>query len=190
MEYDEVLSELSDKNMRGEKIFSVLKIISETSGKTAEVFRKFFKDDRGQATAGPTAKQRYYNLISHLKHDNLIAEDRKKRDTLKLTNKGWGKLLKFQKASFYHYPDPDKYERISGDPVIIISFDVREKMRSKRRWLRDVLKNLGLRKIQQSVWLGKGRVPKEFLEDIRKMNLVEAVEIFEVSRAGSLRHVL
>ena len=52
------------------------------------------------------------------------------------------------------------------------------------------LKNIGLRLIQQSVWMGKVKIPKEFLDDIRELHLANFVEIFEITKSGSLNQVI
>jgi hypothetical protein len=55
--------------------------------------------------------------------------------------------------------------------------------------MRSALKNLGFRMIQKSVWVGKVTLPEDFLSDLRQLNLISCVEIFEVNKAGSLRHI-
>ena len=59
------------------------------------------------------------------------------------------------------------YEKFPSKEVVIFSFDIPEKERVKRAWVRGVLKNLGFTMIQQSVWLGKGPLPKQFTERLQ-----------------------
>ncbi|MDP3881002.1 MAG: hypothetical protein Q8Q32_02380 [bacterium] len=126
--------------------------------------------------------QNYWTLISRLKRDGLIAE---KNGKILRTIKGRLKLEELRKGSLV-MPDVRGYKRPSGSLLVIFSFDVPEKHRVKRGWLRSALINLGFKKVQQSVFVGKGPLPKEFVDDIGKMDLSEAVEIFEVSRKGTL----
>jgi len=44
--------------------------------------------------------------------------------------------------------------------------------------------------IQKSVWVGKIALPEEFLRDLHRLQLISYVEIFEVTRAGSLKHIV
>ena len=81
------------------------------------------------------------------------------------------------------------YEKESSERVTIVIFDIPEKERRKRDWLRAVLKNLGLKMIQKSVWIGKVKIPEALIKDLKRLNLIECVEIFEVSRTGSLEHI-
>src|SRR3990167_838001 len=74
--------------------------------------------------------------------------------------------------------------------LIIVIFDIPERERRKRAWLRLALKNIGLKLIQRSVWMGKVKIPKEFLDDIRELHLVNFVEIFEITKSGSLNQVI
>ena len=77
-----------------------------------------------------------------------------------------------------------KFEKINAKDI-----DIPESERKKRAWLRSALKNLNFKMIQQSVWIGKVRIPEEFLRDLRNMHLTEYVEIFEISKAGSLQQI-
>jgi hypothetical protein len=44
--------------------------------------------------------------------------------------------------------------------------------------------------VQKSVWVGKTKIPQDFLDDLFKLKLVDFVEIFEISRTGSLKHLI
>ena len=44
--------------------------------------------------------------------------------------------------------------------------------------------------IQKSVWIGKVKIPKEFLDDLFKLRLIDYIEIFEISKAGSLKNLI
>lgn len=81
------------------------------------------------------------------------------------------------------------YQKEKSDKLIIIAFDVPETERKKREWLRAVIKNLGFKMVQRSVWIGKIKIPKEFMNDLLKLRLVEFVEIFEISKTGSLKQI-
>ena len=71
--------------------------------------------------------------------------------------------------------------------LLIVAFDIPEKERRKRDWLRSSLRHLGLKMIQKSVWIGKIKLPDDFIKDIGVLNLAQFVHIFEVGKEGSLR---
>jgi hypothetical protein len=43
--------------------------------------------------------------------------------------------------------------------------------------------------IHQSVWVGKGEIPEDFVKDLGNLNILEFVEIFEISKTGSLNKI-
>jgi len=134
-------------------------------------------------------KQRYYNLIYKLKRDGLIREiDGSGKKLLKATGKGTKHLQFLEQKLKISLPNRH-YSNQKQDKFVIVVFDVPEKERRKRDWLRNVLKKLELRMVQKSVWIGKIKIPRELLDDLFKLKLLKYVEIFEVSKSGSLRQL-
>lgn len=82
-----------------------------------------------------------------------------------------------------HYKKEDKKS------LIIMSFDIPEKLRRKRNWLREVLRNLGFNMIHQSVWIGKSKIPKHMIDDLERIKILEFVEILEISKTGTLKNL-
>src|SRR3989344_1512740 len=121
--------------------------------------------------------QRYYNIISSLKRDGLLSQEADGR--FRLTLLGRKKLVLLKKRRAVGLPQIT-YPKQQSKNVIIVVFDVPERERVKRNWLRAALKNLGLKMVQQSVWLGKTKIPREFIDHIHDLRLTKCVEIFEV----------
>ena len=71
--------------------------------------------------------------------------------------------------------------------TLLVEYCVESK---KQDWLREVLKHLGLKMVQRSVWVGHWELPEEFLEDLRNLHIVDCVEIFEVGKSGTLKHLI
>ena len=61
---------------------------------------------------------------------------------------------------------------------LIIAFDVPEKYRYKRDWLRDELACLMFVSIQKSVWFGPGPLAKEFIEKLNELDLLPYIKFF------------
>src|SRR3989344_2266184 len=80
-----------------------------------------------------------------------------------------------------------KYPIQEKDELKIIIFDIPEAEKRKRAWLRSVLRNLEFTMIQKSVWSGKTKLPQEFISQMHKLNLLSYVEIFTISKTGSLK---
>lgn len=71
-------------------------------------------------------------------------------------------------------------EKPIGDQKVMVLFDVPEKKRKMRNWLRSQLKLWDFEILQQSVWMGKGLLPKEFTKRLRLMNIYDGVKIFRI----------
>lgn len=125
-------------------------------------------------------KRRLQIFISKMKHDGLITEIDKNRK-MKISKEGIQKLNDIKNRL------PDRhYKKEKDSKLTIVSFDVPERLRRKRNWLREVLKNLGFSMIHQSVWVGKIKIPQEMIGDLEDLKILEFVEIFEISKRGSL----
>ena len=83
-----------------------------------------------------------------------------------------------------------KYKKEKGEKTAIIIFDIPENERRKRNWVREALKNMDFKMVQKSVWIGKIKIPKEFLNNLEVLELLDFVKIFEISKTGSLETVV
>jgi len=81
------------------------------------------------------------------------------------------------------------YETGKGKELNIVIFDIPETQRRKRNWLRESLVQLGFSKLQQSVWMGKNKLPKEFLQDLETFQILKYVEIFSINKTGTIKHI-
>ena len=81
------------------------------------------------------------------------------------------------------------YDSLEDNKIKIITFDIPERERWKRAWLREALMFLGFSMLHKSVWVGKNKIPEQFLEDLRDMNLIKYTHILEVSASGTLKEI-
>lgn len=140
-------------------------------------------------SVGKEKKQNFYDFLYRLRKDGLVIEPKKGQGCfIKITSKGKEILedLRLKKASAL----PSAEYKAENDNLLkIIIFDIPEKERRKRDWLRSALKNLEFNMLQKSVWAGKIKLPQEFLADLNKLNILPYVEIFAISRTGSLKQL-
>lgn len=137
-------------------------------------------------------KRRFDKMLYRLKSDGLIKEKvNDGKSCIELTSKGKESFEILKKRRANALPS-NVYNSLSqkSDKFVIVAFDIPERERRKRDWLRLALKNIGFQFIQKSVWMGKVKMPKEFLNDLRDLRLVEFVEIFEISKTGSLQQLV
>jgi len=124
-------------------------------------------------------RRNFYSMISKLKKDGLIEKtDNKWLITTK--GKKWLREALGLKKKEYK---PEK-----GTLKIVI-FDIPEKLRKRRDWLRSVLRELGFEMLQKSVWIGKVKIPQEFIMDLQTAEIVDYVDIFEITKTGSLHQI-
>jgi len=123
-------------------------------------------------------KQNIYSRVSYLKKQGFIE---KKNSKWYITSKG-----KRRKQTLEQSNRKSSYVAKHSDSVFVIAFDVPEKERWKRDWLRSALSNMGFELLQQSVWGGKQQLAKQFVDDIVALNIAPYVEIFSVNKTGTL----
>jgi len=141
--------------------------------------------NRDKTAQESKAKQRYNNLIYYLKKDGLITETKKdKRKIFRITNRGKEKLSKLKEIKML--PRISYRKEVSNQFTMVI-FDIPEKDKRKRAWLRQALREMEFKMIQKSVWMGKAKLPRDFLDDLHRLDLINSVEIFEALKMGSLK---
>ncbi len=110
----------------------------------------------------------YDQALSRLKNGGFVTF---KKQHYLLTEKGVEK-----------YKDP--YRLITGklskkDKILVI-FDIPEKRRRARLWLRSQLKFWDFKMIQKSVWAGSGPLSKEFNEITKTLGIEKCIKSFTI----------
>lgn len=140
-------------------------------------------------------RQSFYSLLNQLKREGLIRKADSKKGTLwSLTRQGRERLTaiwlrNFRKSSKARSEPPlpkNKYKAIPIKTLTIVAFDVPEYARKRRNWLRAYLISFGFKKLQQSVWAGNCGVPEEFLLDLKSLNMLQWVHVFQVTKQGTV----
>ena len=134
-----------------------------------------------------TLRQRLQKLIYVLKRDDLIKRVQRKRKGIfhwQLTEKGKTKLKSFHGKFFT--PEGKLYVPESAQETTIIIFDIPERYRLLRRWLRINLGILDFDKLQKSVYIGKVKLPKDFLQWLVVLHIDRYIHIFQVTKFGTL----
>lgn len=72
------------------------------------------------------------------------------------------------------------HKNIKKPKKLIVIFDVPEKKKAWREWLRTELIDFGFTFIQRSVWLGPD-LPKEFIEYLNQAGLLKHVRFFQAT---------
>jgi len=133
-----------------------------------------------------TQRQKFYNILAYLRRKGLVAkiknDNKQKHSYWIITAKGksfWKKKFKNHLSSYSYKKEPTK-------SLIIVIFDIMEKERKKRDWLRQSLISLEFKQLQKSVWIGRNKLPEELLQDIKNLNIWSSVEIFTIQESGTI----
>ncbi len=186
-----VLEAIGDLTLGIADVFAVFST-ARYGASRSELFRNLSKreQDRARKEYERRVYVQYYNLLYKLKRDGLTKEkEHKGAKRLILTQGGKDKLLLLKEKVRTALPE-NSYTREDADTITIVSFDVPEKEKRKRNWLRGALRTVGFHMVQKSFWMGKVKVPKQFLENLRELKLLNCVEIFSVDKSGSLKHLI
>jgi len=70
----------------------------------------------------------------------------------------------------------------SCEDSLVVAFDIPERKRKIRNWLREQLKIFNYKMLQQSLWLGPGPLPPEFLERLENLSIRKNLKTFKVKK--------
>src|SRR3989344_8265671 len=198
--------------MKGKFTLQILEKLAQTAVGAGELFETFLKAGYGASMSRfiyaqrqiqarnarekmeyekyVRLQRRYHNILAWLKCDELVVEEKRKSGKFfRLTQKGLLKLHGLRERKKNILPKAN-YSPTANLTHTIVAFDIPERERKKWDWLRLALKRLEFRMIQKSVWIGKVKVPKKLIDDLKKLKIIDGVEIFEITKTGSLRHIV
>ena len=128
-------------------------------------------------------------LMAKLDKEGLIHNE---NGTIKIVQKGI-RYLAQQLRIPYRIPCWDKKYKLgrkNAKTIHLIIFDIPEKERRRRNWLRQKLKEMDYGMMQRSVWWGRRAVPFEFISDLKKYRMLDHVHIMKVYKQGSISRFL
>ncbi len=122
---------------------------------------------------------RFNSTVYRLKKQGFIKKEGNKFLITALGNEKYNKITRMING----------YKEEDDDTLKIIIFDIPEEERRKRYRLREGLMNMGFKMVQKSVWSGKKKISKEFLDDAREEKIMKYIHIFSVSKKGTLEEI-
>ncbi len=132
--------------------------------------------------------KRFAALLNYLKQEGLVEQ---KAGKWSVTDRGRSRLNETSDRNRWGAASSRYAESGTDTTFKIITYDIpgTRDGQKQRQWLRSALKNLGFRLLQRSVWVGKRKIPERFMTDLRERKLLPAVQVFAVSKAGTLREL-
>lgn len=178
--------------LRGETFLSRLSLIQTTmiyGESIGEVLLKAllyktmrFKDVekmvRGHSAHENAKTQSIRNTLDRLKKLGLVTRD---ETGWSGTNEAEIWLQGTEPVLRHLFRRTEKLRKKKKDLIII--FDIPEKQKRKRDWLRVELIAMGFEQMQKSVWFGPGPLPKEFVDRIKELELLEFTRFFWAKEA-------
>ena len=175
--------------MRGDILYKILYTLEDTGIISFNLLLANFRASKGRYFSSSTfsyetdrldkkhheyrfdreEKRRMQNYISKLRKEGLVAG---KEDAIKISEKGKDKLKKLGNKrklnKLYYRPQ-------IGKRLIIVSYDLPVAFNKERHIIADILKSLGFNLVHRSVWIGKVKLPADFIEALKNMNVIKFV---------------
>jgi DNA-binding transcriptional regulator PaaX len=128
----------------------------------------------------------FWTLISRLKKEGLINNAANKK--IQISDNGekylhlkHNKLSRTKRYSNKNLPEAD---------ITLVIFDIPERERVKRDWIRFQLEKFYFKALQKSVWWGITGLPKEFIKDLKKYEILDYIHIFSVKKKGTISTII
>lgn len=129
-------------------------------------------------------KRKLEKYISKLKREGFITET---QGSVAISSKGRKRLETFREKKLF---EKVNFKKEIGDKVIIVSYDIPVLFNRERNILRGLLKFLGFQMVHQSVWVGKVKLPMEFVLGLEKLKILDYVQVLEVTKRGTLKDLV
>ena len=139
---------------------------------------RLWREILGLPTGYEFSKPSFSVVLNRLRSQRLITKTGSSRYPVwTLTNQGKNKL-----KSYGYFIKPAKTDGVPR----LVAYDIPEKERKKRDWLRYELVACGYSQLQRSVWLGYSPLPEEFVQSLKDLNLKDNVHIVSINKKGTL----
>ena len=163
--------------------FLILKSVFDLGAITIDSFfpskypqTKIWRQMLGLDKSYKFSRQSFSTILTRLQKQGLV-----ERKSGKWSNTKIGTMI-VKKARFRPPELPLK------DGIIrLVIFDIPERDRKKRLWLRKELLACDFQLLQKSVWIGYRPLPKDFYESLEDLNLRSYIHIFSIKQAGTLK---
>ena len=137
-------------------------------------------------------RRQFYNTLNYLRREGLIRRTECENSSVWDITKQGLKQLKYiytRKKNVFSSATAG-FDPPVGSGITIVAFDIPESAKKARSWIRVCLKEMEFKMLQKSVWMGKIKIPEDLLDDLRKINIINSIEIFSVGKTGTIKQVV
>ncbi len=149
----------------------ILRIASDHPGGYGLIYELIYKEKVWQKVP---SKATISSTISRLKNKGLLEN---KNGIIKITASGKNTLV--HSKNDYRFKKSGKNPKRTIKKTTMVLFDIPEKKRKYRDWIRRELVLADFEIIQKSAWFGPG-ISKEFIKQLEEYDLLDCVRFFKV----------
>lgn len=134
-------------------------------------------------------RRQFYRTLNHLKRQGLVVKKKHAAaSSWMLTRDGKEKKRRDEERRQDPFSSAQAvFAKPHGGGITVISYDIPERERRKRDWIRMCLMEMDCEKIQKSVWVGRGALDENFMHALRARDLLGRVHIFMVTKYGTIK---
>ena len=134
--------------------------------------------------------QQFYATLYQLQKQGLVVRTGpRRRSRWFLTKLGKKRVKNYRKRRQDKFSlSLADFAKPHGGGLAVVAFDIPEKERGKRDWIRACLVSMGFEKLQKSVWIARGKIPDDFVHALRDRDLLGNVHIFSVTKQGTINN--
>lgn len=89
---------------------------------------------------------------------------------------------KIEKKYFQYHYFSNNFEKTSPKNLIVM-YDIPHEKKKERDWFRRHLKKFNYIMIQKSVWVGPSPLPKDFLDYVKSIGLINQLKTFKLAKS-------
>lgn len=133
-------------------------------------------------------RQQFHRTLQYLKRQGLIVKKTEARGAgWALTQRGIERVKRYKTVRTDPFSQANTvFIKPRGNGITIVAYDISERERRKRDWMRMCLVEMGCEMIQKSVWVAKGMIDEDFMHALRERSLLKNVHIFSVTKQGTI----
>lgn len=117
------------------------------------------------------------SMFSRMQKEGLVERSGSKKRSMWNITKNGRILIKNKSVIIKTVP-------VSDGIVRLVMFDIPEKEKSKRKWIRRELAYLNYKILQKSVWIGTVPLTEDFIHNLNILHLDRCIHIFSVNKVG------
>lgn len=129
----------------------------------------------------PVDEKAFRVVLTRLRHEGLVTNEA--RGIWSITKQG--KEIAMRAVTALRKREDLQMPKNKEEKIVIV-FDIPEQRRNERMLLRFELLALEFKRLQQSVWMGYGPLPADFITYLKDHDLLSCVHVFSVNKKGTV----